>query len=83
MAETKREFGTYNEWGQLKEVFVGIEHDYIEPEWMSAFAWMGDEGQDYCRKYGGQKSIDVLPDKIRILREQIENKTSEVIGLRV
>jgi len=85
MAETRKQFGTYNEWGPLKEVFVGIEHDYVEPEWIPAFAWMAEEDQDNCRKYGGKKSNDVLPDKIKVLHEQIENhvKVLEKHGIKV
>lgn len=85
MAETKREFGTFNEWGPLKEVFVGIEHDYVEPEWIPAFAWMTEEDQDNCRKYSGKKSNDVLPDKMKVLHEQIENhaKVLEKHGIKV
>jgi len=64
--------GVYNEWGRLREAFVGIEDDYVEPEYIPAFAWMGREGIEYCKKYGGRKSSEVLPDKIRRLREQIE-----------
>ena len=85
MAKVNREFGTYNEWGTLREVFIGIEHDYVEPEWMTAFAWMGKDGQEYCRKYGGRKSIEVVPDQIKVLREQIENhvKAVQKCGVKV
>jgi len=85
MSAIKRELGTFNEWGQLREVFVGIEHDYVEPEWIPAFSWMSTEGQDYCREYGGRKSIDVFPDKIRVLREQIEAhvRALETRGVKV
>jgi len=85
MPANKREFGTYNEWGQLREVFVGIAQDFVEPEWIPAFAWMSKEGQDYCRKYGGQKSIEVFPEKIRVLREQIEGhvRALETRGVKV
>lgn len=85
MPADKHKFGTYNEWGQLREVFVGIVHDFVEPEWIPAFAWMSKEGQDYCREYGGQKSIDVFPKEIMLLREQIEGhvKILETCGVTV
>ena len=61
-----------NEWGRLREAFVGIEDDYVEPEYIPAFAWMGQEAIEYCKKYEGRKSSEVLPEKIRTLKEQIE-----------
>lgn len=67
-----KKFGVYNEWGKLREVFVGIAPDnMVEPEYIPAFAWMNKEGIDYCKKFGGQKSIKVLPDMIKVLKKQI------------
>ncbi len=51
---------------------MGIEDDYVEPEYIPAFAWMGQEAIEYCKKYGGRKSSEVLPEKIRALRKQVE-----------
>jgi len=64
--------GTYNEWGSLNEVMVGIPSPFIEPEYMPEFQWMSSESQEYARTLGGQASNEVLPEKIRLLTEQIE-----------
>lgn len=77
--------GVHNEWGTLREAFVGIEDDFMEPEYIPAFSWMGPEGIEYCKKYGGKKSIEVLPEKIKILRKQIKGhvKVLEDFGVKV
>lgn len=79
------DIGVYNEWGRLREAFVGIEDHYVEPEYIPAFDWMGQEGQEYCKKFGGRKSIEVLPEKIEALRAQIEAhvKVLQEFGVKV
>lgn len=72
MISEQVQIGVYNEWGRLREAMVGIEDHTVEPEYMEAFAWMSQEGKDYCRRFGGRDSAEVLPDKIAVLREQVE-----------
>jgi glycine amidinotransferase len=86
MEKITREIGVYNEWGKLREAMVGIVPDnMVEPDYMQAFAWMGAKGEEYCRKYGGQKSIEVFPEEMRILKEQVEGhvKVLESYGVKV
>lgn len=74
MNKAIHEIGVYNEWGKLREAFVGIApDDMVEPEYMPAFRWMGQEGIKITKERGGEKSIAILPHKIKLLRQQIES----------
>lgn len=85
MEQELNQIGVYNEWGRLREAMVGIEDHTVEPEYMEAFAWMAPEDQEYCRKYGGRDSAEVLPEKIAALREQVEGhvKVLTEFGVKV
>ena len=43
--ENDNTIGVYNEWGKLKEVFLGIEDDTIEPDYVSSLVWIPDDGK--------------------------------------
>lgn len=71
------EIAVYNEWGKLRTAFVGITPDsMVEPQYMAEFSWMGQEGIEFTKNYGGLKSIDVFPEKMAKLKEEIEMPVS-------
>ncbi len=77
MENAGNEIGVYNEWGKLRTAFVGIAPDsMVEPEYMAEFNWMGEEGVEITRTYGGRKSIHVFPEKIEQLKQELENFVS-------
>ena len=53
-AQQSDPIGVYNEWGQLREVFLGIEDDTIEPEYVPSLVWVPGDGVEYLKKYGGE-----------------------------
>jgi len=68
-----RTISVFNEWGKLREAFVGIAPDnMIEPDYVPAFSWMDEEGIEITRTYAGKKSLEIFPEWIAELREQIE-----------
>ena len=80
------EIGVYNEWGTLREAFVGIAPDnMVCPEYIPAFAWMSKENIESIRKYGGTKEIENFPREMETLRKQIEGhvKVLEDFGVKV
>ncbi|HSV49564.1 MAG TPA: hypothetical protein VLH35_04545, partial [Candidatus Acidoferrales bacterium] len=73
MENKQHEIAVYNEWGKLRTAFVGIAPDsMVEPEYMPEFRWMGEEGIEFTKKYGGQKSIDIFPEKMAQLKKEID-----------
>ena len=71
-APLRHPIGTYNEWGTLNDVIVGIYDQFIEPEYIPEFRWMSEESQNITKTMGGEISTDVLPEKMRLLSEKIE-----------
>ena len=72
---TKNIINVNNEWGQLKEAFVGIV-DYenmIEPEYMDALKWESDEVIGYLNQYGGKKTDEFFHDALTELDSQVNS----------
>ncbi len=72
MTGKNRDVGVYNDWGKLIEVVIGVEDETIEPEWVPALAFLSEEAQANCKKYGGQRTEEVLPEVVRAIRHEIE-----------
>ncbi|MFH2127311.1 MAG: hypothetical protein ABIK12_12400 [Pseudomonadota bacterium] len=85
MVDVKADIGVFNEWGRLREAMVGIEDHTVEPEYIEEFAWMSPEGQALCKKFGGQPSEKAVPERVALLREQVERhvKVLEDFGVKV
>jgi len=77
--------GVCNEYGKLREAFVGIEDKTVEPEWRPELRWLSKDMQMLCKQYGGRRSATVVPDMIRELRRQIEGhvKVLKDYGVKV
>ncbi|MDP8276807.1 MAG: hypothetical protein RAO92_10465 [Candidatus Euphemobacter frigidus] len=85
-AETdQRNIGVYNDWGKLREVVIGIEDETVEPEWVPALGFLSKSAQEQSKKYGGKKTLDVLPENIKEIRSEIEGlvNTLEKRGVTV
>lgn len=82
---TEYKVGVYNEWGRLREAFVGITEDFVEPEYLPEMQWLSDEMIELTKKYSGKKSEEVLPEMIKELRKQVEGhaKVLEEFGVKV
>jgi len=64
--------GVYNEWGKLKEVFLGIEDDTVEPEYVPSLVWVPGKGIEYLKKYGGKSSREIFPKEMAAISSQID-----------
>ena len=85
MTSEENPIAAYNEWGQLREAFVGIVDDYVEPEYIPALSWMSKEGIEYTKKHGGQPSEEVCPETIATAREQVNHHAANLkkFGVKV
>ena len=68
---TTKTIGVYYDWGKLREVLIGIEDETIEPEWVPALAFLSKKSQADCKKYGGKRTADVLPEIVKQIRSEI------------
>lgn len=66
------DIGAYNEWGRLREVFIGIEDDTIEPDYVPALVWLPGDGVAGVKKYGGKSSRKVFPKGMKAIQEQLD-----------
>lgn len=64
--------GVYNEWGKLREVFLGIEDDTIEPEYVPSLIWVPGKGIEYMKRYGGKSSREIFPEEMAAIKAQID-----------
>lgn len=64
--------GVYNEWGKLREVFLGIEDDTIEPAYVPSLVWLPPDGVDALNKYAGKSSREVFPKVMADVSSQID-----------
>ena len=74
--ENNTTIGVYNEWGKLKEVFLGIEDDTIEPDYVPSLVWIPDDGKEALKKYAGKSSHEFFPDVMAAVKVQIDGLAS-------
>lgn len=70
--ENENTVGVYNEWGKLREVFLGIEDDTIEPDYVPSLIWVPGDGIEDLKKYGGQSSRKNFPEEMAGAAAQID-----------
>lgn len=68
----KDNIGAYNEWGRLREAFIGIEDNTVEPEYVPALVWLPGDGIAFTKKYGGRRSQEVAPETMKAIQEQLD-----------
>ncbi len=66
-------FGAHHEWGQLREVVIGISpaEDFVvfhEP----SQRWLTSDGAAFCRAHAGQRLIDVAPERAKRIEGQVD-----------
>ena len=66
-------FGAHHEWGQLREVVIGISpaEDFVvfhEP----SQRWLTSDGAAFCRAHVGQRLIDVDPARAKRIEGQVD-----------
>ncbi len=66
-------FGAHHEWGQLREVVIGISpaEDFVvfhEP----SQRWLTSDGAAFCRAHAGQRLIDVDPERAKLIEGQVD-----------
>lgn len=72
-SKEKRIIGSYNEWGKLREAFVGIAPDnMVCPSYLPAFRWMPKRAIEETKKQGGKLSKNVAPDMMKLVKKQIK-----------
>lgn len=79
MVQSQQKIGVYNEWGQLREVVIGIEDDTIEPEYVPAMIWLDEEGKKYCDKFGGRRTESFKPEITDKIREQLDTHIENLV----
>lgn len=84
-AKEEENMGVYNEWGKLREAFIGIEDGTVEPEYIPALVWLPGKGVEYCKEYGGKRTDVVFPECSKAIREQLDGlaKVLEAEGVIV
>ena len=70
--EQKRTIGVHNEWGRLKEAVVGVVTDTVEMDYIPAMRWLPQSDKEASARYAGQRTADIFPETIALLKEQIE-----------
>jgi len=85
MKNAKTTIQSFNEWGKLREVFIGITDDMVEPEYIKALQWMPKKDIKIMKEFSGKRSIDVLPKKMKILKKQVNElvKVLQDHGIKV
>jgi N-dimethylarginine dimethylaminohydrolase len=76
---------SFNEWGKLREVVIGIEDNTIVADYLPILKWMTQEGINDFKKHAGMRSIEVDTRRILRLRKQLENhvKNLQKLGVKV
>jgi len=66
-------FGAHHEWGKLREVVIGIspDEDFVVFHEKSQ-RWLMPSADAFCRKYAGQRQIDIDPERTLRIERQIE-----------
>ncbi|MBU0478841.1 hypothetical protein KKC91_09785 [bacterium] len=71
------QIGVYNEWGRLREAFIGQEDQTVEPEYVPALKWVKSVWDiENLHKYGGRKTSDVLPELSKQIQQQLNTMAS-------
>ena len=85
MVVKENPIAVYNEWGQLREAFVGIIDDVIDPEYIPALAWMTEEWIENSKKYGGKPAKETFPELLKMARDQVDGHARNLknFGVRV
>lgn len=82
----KRIIASYNEWGRLREAFVGIAPDnMVCPSYMPTFRWMPKRTIEATKKQAGKLSKDVIPDMMKLVKKQIKTHVEilEEFGVKI
>ncbi|MCD4782226.1 MAG: hypothetical protein K8T10_00195 [Candidatus Eremiobacteraeota bacterium] len=59
---SKRVIGVWNEWGRLRECFIGNEDWTVEPDYIPALVWLSEEGKKAVRERAGQVTKEIFPE---------------------
>ena len=78
-------FGVYDEWGPLKEVFVGRADTARFPFWDDVYTLISPELQTLIQKHGGELIKDVWPEYVSEFQEQLDGlaRAYEENGVKV
>lgn len=84
-AKTIPGFGVYNEWGTIKEVFVGRIDTTRMPPYSPSLDITGPEVCQLLKDYGGKPLKEVWPERINTCQAQLDNlaETYKKHGVKV
>lgn len=71
-AKTIKDFGVYNEWGPLKEVFVGRMDTARLPKYSPALDITGPEVCKLLKEHGGKTLMEAWPEKVEKGQEGLD-----------